>query len=118
MNEPLLSPITRRYTDRSTQKAFAFSFFCDRCAKEWRSAPQAFGLGGLPLLADLRVVRMLWNDQYKAAYERANLEAIYGFSLCPECGRRVCLDCFRPSGTDAPDICEDCLSHHLPASAT
>jgi len=110
MNAPLLSPVTKKYTDRSTEKAFAFSFFCDQCGKEWRSTPQAFDPGELRSPTDLRVFRMLWNDQYKTAYEQANLEAIYAFGLCPECGRRVCMDCFCQNQAEATDICKDCLS--------
>ena len=110
VNEPLLSPITKRFTDHSTQKAFAFSFFCDTCGKEWRSAPHPFDPGGLRSPTDLRIFHMLWNDQYKSAYERANLEAIYALSLCPECGRRVCMECFCRSEMDVADVCKVCLS--------
>lgn len=110
MNTPLLSPITKRYADHSVPKAFVFSLFCDKCGKEWRSTPQAFDPGELTSPTDLRVFRMLWNDQHRAAYEQANLEAIYAFHYCPECGRRVCLECFCRSETDIADICKDCLS--------
>jgi len=109
MNAPMLSPITRRFADRSIPKAFSFSFFCDGCGKEWRSTPQAFHSNGLKSLTDLRIVRMLWNGRHKAAYEQANLEAIYAFFYCPKCRRRLCMECFRRSETDAADICKDCL---------
>ena len=110
MNAPLLSPVTKRYTDRSTEKVFAFSFFCDQCGKEWRSTPQAFDPGGLRSPTDLWVIRMLWNEQYKAAYEQANLEAIYALSLCLECESRVCMECFCRSEVEVEDICKDCLA--------
>ena len=110
MNEPLLKPITYRFTDRSSKKVYAFSYFCDQCGKEWRSTPQVFDPGGLYASTDLQIIRMLWNDQYKAAYEQANLEAIYALILCPECGRRVCMECFSRSEVEVADACKDCLS--------
>jgi len=109
VNEPLLSPVTQKFTDRSTKRRFAFSYYCDLCGKEWRSAPQAFDSGGLHAAADLRVLHMLWNDQHKAAYERTNLEAIYSLSPCPECGRRVCMECLRRLEAEDAYICKDCL---------
>jgi len=53
---------------------------------------------------------MMWNGQYKEAYERANLDAIYSFAYCPKCGRRVCMECYCRSETDAGEVCEECLS--------
>lgn len=110
MDAPLLRPITKKCADRSTTRVFAFSFFCDQCGKEWRSTPMAFERGNLRSLADIRVLRILRNDQYKAAYEQANLEAIYVFHYCPECGRRVCTECYCHAETDIANICKDCLS--------
>ena len=107
MNPPRLLPLTKRYKDRSTSKAFTFSFYCDRCGKEWRSAPQAVDPGGR--CSDIRVYRMLRGDQHKAAYEQANLDAISAFSLCPACERRLCMECYYRSETQAADICQDCL---------
>jgi len=109
MDTPLLSPITKRYTDRSTTRAFAFSFYCDKCGKEWRSTTRAFDPGELQSPTDRRVLGMLWDGQHKAAYEQANLEAIYAFSHCPECDRRICLECFCRTETDIAEICTDCL---------
>ncbi|MCL1854716.1 MAG: hypothetical protein FWF86_03190, partial [Clostridia bacterium] len=106
-------PVTKRFTDRSTQKVFMFSFFCDQCGIEWRSTPKAYDPGGLRLPTDLRIYRMLWNEQYKEAYEQANLEAIYLFCLCQECGRRVCIDCFRSYEAEASDVCKDCLAKKM-----
>lgn len=107
--EPFLNPITKKYADRSTRKVFAFSFYCDKCGKEWRSTPQVFDPGELKSPPDIRIYRMLWNGQHKAAYEQANLEAIYAFSYCLECGRRMCMDCFCRSETDIGESCKDCL---------
>lgn len=114
MNDPLLRPVTKRYTDRSTPKAFAFSFFCDQCGKEWRSTAQAFDPGVLESPTNLRVFRMLWNDQRRVEYEKANLEAICAFYYCPKCGRRVCMECFSRSEIDIAEICTDCLAKKSP----
>ncbi len=108
VNPPALRPITRRFEDHSTPKVFAFSFYCDRCGREWCSTPRAFCPGELASPVNIRVYRMLWSGARRAAYEQANLEAILNFSLCPVCGRRVCVDCFHESGTDASEICRDC----------
>lgn len=108
MDTPLLGPITKAFTDRSTSKAFSFGFHCDKCGKEWRSAPQAFVPGAPASVANLRVYRMLWNGQRKAAYEQANLKAIYMFHFCPACGRRMCAECFQRSETDIAELCRDC----------
>ena len=109
MDIPRLNPLTKRCVDNSTQKVFAFSFFCERCGREWRSTPCAFDPGDVEPRAE--VLRMLWNGQHKAAYEQANLEAIYSFSLCAECGCRVCMECLRNDEAGTGDICADCLQH-------
>ena len=110
MKSPLLHPVTKRYADRSTAKGFAFSFYCDQCGKEWRSTPQAFRTGNMEPPTDLRIVRMMWNGRHKAAYEKANLEAICSFYYCPTCRRRVCLECYSKSETDVAEICIKCLA--------
>jgi hypothetical protein len=117
MDIPTLGPITKRFADRSTPEAFAFSFFCDECGGEWRSAPRAFVPGKRESPADIRLIRMLWSDQYRSAYEQANLEAIYAFHICPECGRRVCLECFHITEADTAEICLDCRRRKFPISA-
>lgn len=110
MDTPLLGPVTKRFADRTTREAFAFSFYCDQCGREWYSTPLAFAPGELSAQADARMSRLLWDGQYKAAYEQANLEAIRTFALCPVCGRRVCMSCFcrhEASGTDRCEACAD-----------
>ena len=110
MPDPALDPITKRYADHSTPEGFAFSFFCDKCEKEQPSAWYAFNPGGFAPPIDPRVYQMLWTEQHKAAYERANREAFFAFNRCPRCGRRVCMECFYLSETDMTDICKDCLA--------
>ena len=51
---------------------------------------------------------MLWVQEHRIAFERANLEAQFHFNHCPVCGRWVCDDCFRPLGSDKRDLCCDC----------
>jgi len=110
MPDPTLGPVTKRYADHSTPEGFAFSFFCDKCGEEKQSAWYAFNPGGFLPPIDPQVFQMLWNDQHKAAYERANHEAFFAFNRCPECERRVCTDCFYLSEMDVSDICKDCLA--------
>ena len=109
MDAPLLGPVTAKCTDHSTTKIFAFSFYCDRCGKEWRSTPQAFAPGELGSPLDIRVFRMLWAGQHKAAYEKANLEALCAFYYCQACSMRVCMDCFCRAETDMAELCTACL---------
>ena len=51
---------------------------------------------------------ILWAQERRIAFERANLEAQFHFNHCPVCGRWVCDDCFRPLGSDKRDLCCDC----------
>ena len=84
-------PITRKYTNVSTEEAFQFVFYCDRCGKEWQSAPCAFDMKGFE---HDNIRAMLWDKQHEDAYEHANREAGERFIRCPVCGCRVCDDCF------------------------
>jgi len=108
--EPLLAPVTKRRLDHSTMEGFSFSFFCDMCGREWRSAWYDFNPGGFIPPIDPEVYQILWSDQHKAAYERAKLDAAFVFNRCPACGRRVCNECFHLSETGVSDICKDCIS--------
>lgn len=100
--------VTEKYADHSTVDAFSFSFYCDMCGKEYHSVRYALNAGGLPAPIDPAVYQMVWNDQHKAAFDRANLDASFVFSRCPLCGRRVCDACFYVSETGISDVCEDC----------
>jgi len=101
--------VTKKRADRSTMDAFSFSFFCDICEVEWRSARYKFNPGDYTALINPEMYRMLWNDQHTAAYERAKRDAGFEFNRCPVCGRGVCNACFHLSGTGVSDICVDCL---------
>lgn len=109
MANPLPCPVTKRRVDHSTPEGFSFSFFCDRCGSEWQSARYDFNPGDFVPPIHPTVFQILWNEQHKAAYERANREGAFEFSRCPVCGRRVCKGCFYLSETGVSDICKDCL---------
>ncbi len=100
--------LTKKSVDRSSKDAYCFSFFCDRCAKEWRSAPIPFGHEGCSEVECAAVRDMLWAQEHRFAFERANLEAQFHFNHCPSCGRQVCDDCFHLG--DKTDVCVDCDS--------
>jgi len=110
MMELPLNPVTKRHLDRSTMEGFSFSFFCDMCAEEWRSAWYDFNPGWFVPPVDPAVHEILWSDQHKAAYERAKLDAAFVFNRCPACNRSVCNECFHLSETGVSDICKDCIS--------
>ena len=109
MDIPLLEPITNEFADHSTPEAFAFSFFCDKCGGEWRSAIRMDDPCMLKPPADPGIIDMWREGRHRTAYERSNLEAAYEFYYCPECGRRLCVECFCRSETDTAEICKDCL---------
>lgn len=108
MISPIGKPATKKSIDHSTMEAFAFSFFCDRCGKEWRSAPYDFNPGSFAVPIEPAIYQMLWSDQHKAAYERSNRDASFAFNRCPICGRRVCDACFYLAKAGVSDICMDC----------
>jgi len=115
MMDATWNPVTKRCADHSTMEAFRFSFCCDRCAKEWHSARYDFNPGGFAPPIDPAIYQVLWNEQRKAAYERANRDACFEFNRCPACGRRVCKACFHLSGTGVSDVCKDCIGSWNPA---
>ncbi|MDR0441810.1 MAG: hypothetical protein LBH44_00210 [Treponema sp.] len=96
-------PLTRKSTDRSGTEQFAFSFFCDRCGKEWRSETLPFNYGYFTAIENDIARQFLWAHEHKAAFEQANLDARFQYNLCPVCGKRVCNDCLCNR-----DVCKDC----------
>jgi len=101
-------PLTRKSVDRSTTENFAFSFFCDRCGKEWRSETMPFNQGNFTAIEHDEARQLLWASEHKAAFEQANLDARMKFNLCPACGRRVCDDCFCFESELSEKACKDC----------
>ncbi len=106
----MLPPVTKRYTDHSTQTYFAFSFFCDGCGAVWKSEQYPYSLAAVPISsgAEADARRLLWKSEHDAAYERANVEALFHFGKCPSCGRRVCDRCF----PEWSSKCKHCDSTH------
>lgn len=98
----MLPPVTKQYDDHSTDRQFAFVFHCDRCGKLWESESYPFSMADAT--TDSRARALLWETEHAAAYERANTEALFHFSKCPTCGRRICDDCF----CTAEDACKTC----------
>ena len=107
-------PVTRKYTNVSTEYEFQFVFHCDRCGARAMSEKLKFRTERYAPPPLGRTRAFLWTRQHDAAYERANNEAKFEFNVCPVCGRRVCSDCFYVSpGTDT-DVCLDCRSSRKP----
>jgi hypothetical protein len=103
-----MSPfLTKQRTDRSGTESFAFSFFCDCCGKEWKSPIVPFETGGFTAIEHEKVRQMIWEQEHKAAYEQANLEAHLHFNRCPHCGKWVCDDCINLSDPRG-EICKEC----------
>jgi hypothetical protein len=100
-------PLTRKTTDRSDEKAFSFSFFCDRCGKEWKAPVVPFETGGTVIEHNEARI-MFWANEHRVAFEQANLEALMHFSLCPDCGKRVCDDCFSFDEIRQIGVCRKC----------
>jgi len=117
MVDPAEKPIPKKRADYSTMEGFSFGFFCDACAREWRSVPYGFNPGSFSAPIDSTVFQWLWNDQHRAAYERASLDVSFEFNRCPVCGRRVCKECFYVSGSGISDICRECLCMAVKAGA-
>lgn len=105
----MLPPITKKYFDYSTPKYFSFAFLCDSCASPWESEKYPFSLRDAPPqnASEEAAREILWKAEHDAAYERANNEAAFHFNGCPNCGRRVCDDCF----SVFDDICARCAEN-------
>ena len=101
-------PLTKKTVDHSNKECYAFSFYCDRCGKVWRSEETSFEAANNFEIESSEACSLLWAQERRIAFERANLEAQFHFNHCPDCGRWVCDDCFRPLGSEKCDLCCDC----------
>jgi hypothetical protein len=101
-------PYTLRTKDYSDKESFSFSFYCDRCALEWRSPTVPFTRGGLTEIENDEALQMVWLDEHRLAYEKANLDAQHHFNRCSYCGRKVCDHCFFHDEEDNGNRCRDC----------
>jgi len=88
------TPVTKRATDHSTLASFSFCFYCDKCGKEWKSQLFPFESGGFTAIEHEEARKIIWAQEHKNAFEKANLDARLYFNSCPKCGKRVCDDCF------------------------
>ena len=102
------APVTRKFTNISTEDEFQFIFQCDRCGAGVRSEKYNFSTERFEPPPQGRARALLWTRQHDEAYERANWEARFDFNICPACGRRVCDSCFYVSPEAVTDICVDC----------
>jgi hypothetical protein len=101
-------PVTQKSTDHSDRESFSFSFFCDRCGKEWVSQTAAFTAGCFTAIDHEDARQMLWQQEHKEAFEQANLDARLQFNRCPVCGRWVCNECFDCLEIQHGGVCKDC----------
>jgi hypothetical protein len=51
--------VTQKSIDHSDTGHFSFSFFCDRCGKEWTSPPQPFSGEGSPVVENEKAFELL-----------------------------------------------------------
>ena len=100
--------ITKRITEHSDWENFVFSFYCNRCGKEWRSNPIPFTSGGFTSIVHDETRKLIWAQEHRAAFDRANLEAHLQFNNCSLCNEWVCDDCFCID-KDGKGVCLDCL---------
>ena len=90
------SPLTRKSADHSDTEQFVFSFFCDNCGNEWKSPVIPFESGGFTVIDHEEVRQLMWAQEHKTAFDRANLEAHFHFNYCPESEIWVCDECYIP----------------------
>jgi len=106
----LRKALTKKSVDHSDTGHFSFSFFCDRCGKEWTSPTQTFSGEGSPTIENQDALKLIWGNEHLVAFNEANLEAHMHFNYCPICGRRVCDECFNFEEKEHGGICKDCFS--------
>jgi len=104
----MIKAITEKSTDHSDSDRFSFSFYCDKCGKEWTSENTAFSGMGSTAIENEEARQMLWANEHRFAFEAANYEARMHFSQCPVCGKRVCDDCFCVEEKEHGGVCKDC----------
>jgi len=109
----MTKPLTEKTVDHSDGGHFSFSFFCDKCGKEWTSPVQDFsGMGSTAVEKD-EAQQFLWAHEHRLAYEAANYEARGYFNHCPVCGKRVCDDCFDIEEKVHGGVCKECSAGQL-----
>jgi len=97
-------PLTQKVTDFSDKEQFSFGFHCDICGYEWKSGSLHFESGGFTSIENNEAYQLIWAQEHRTAYEKANLEAHWHFNHCPKCSRWVCVECFGSDGV----LCKEC----------
>jgi len=97
--------LTQKSVDHSDAGLFSFSFFCDRCGKEWVSHEKPFSGGICASVEKDEALRLLWGNEHRAAFDEANLEAHTQFNRCSRCGKWVCDECFCIEGKNGGECC-------------
>ncbi|GHU62285.1 hypothetical protein AGMMS49983_03470 [Clostridia bacterium] len=103
-------PLTKKVRDHSGENAFSFSFFCDRCGKEWGSPRFRCECGGVTAFDSEEAKKRIWADEHRAARERANLEAILHFNYCARNEEWICDECFVGCESGGSDVCAACFA--------
>jgi len=104
-------PLTKKSIDHSNTEQFVFSFFCDLCGDEWKSPAILFETGGFTVVEHEVTQQLIWEQEHRAAFDRANLQAHFHFSYCSGCGKWVCDECFDVEGSGKNGICRDCCKN-------
>ena len=114
----MLSPITKKYTDESSMKQFRFTFYCDCCGKAIPAHAYDFNSAFAQktfLSNDEKEARaIIYANEHREAYERANNEVRLNLNRCEICGDMVCEDCSVYSEKLGGDVCcMKCAEKHL-----
>jgi hypothetical protein len=104
----MIKAITEKSNDHSDSGHFSFSFYCDKCGKEWTSEFTDFKGMNATTIENEEARQMLWANEHRIAFEAANCEARLHFNRCPICGKWVCDDCFCIEEKKHGGVCRDC----------
>jgi hypothetical protein len=105
------SSLTKNTKDYSDGYGFSFSLFCDRCGKEWISPKFRFSGAESAQFERNNLKPLLWSEEHRAAFDRANLEGMRHFNYCEKRGEWLCDQCFYACGGDGSTLCNKCFSH-------
>lgn len=93
----MLRPVTKKYSDESSIRQFRFTFYCDCCGKAIPAPAMEFDSGFRKktfLTNEEREARaIIYANEHRAAYERANNEIRLVLNRCERCGDLICEDC-------------------------
>ena len=106
-----LPPLTKRFSDESTEQAFKFTFYCDCCDAGFQSPPIPFSEAGTEKdKKPAHIRKLLWQTEHEDAYERSNRRAMRCFTKCAKCGKWVCEDCLDEFAKTP--LCPGCREDH------